>query len=89
LINPKLTYKSKEKELLNEGCLSVPGYEGQVERHVTIRVRALTLDGEFEAGGFLARAIQHEMDHLDGKLYIDRLYGDTRLRSLEPKVPLE
>ena len=88
-INPKIVSKSKEKECMPEGCLSVPGYEGDVERYCAIRLKALNIEGEVEASGFLARVIQHEMDHLDGKLYIDSLYGDTGLRSLESSVPLE
>ncbi|MFH1429723.1 MAG: peptide deformylase [Candidatus Margulisiibacteriota bacterium] len=89
LINPKYTYKSKEKKVLAEGCLSVPGYEGQVERHVTVRIKTMNVEGELEANGYLAQAIQHEMDHLDGILYIDCLYGDTGLRRLDPKTPVE
>ncbi|MFC1478243.1 peptide deformylase [Candidatus Margulisiibacteriota bacterium] len=89
LINPKITYKSKEKNVLAEGCLSVPGYEGQVERHVTVRIKTMNIEGELEAAGYLAQAIQHEMDHLDGTLYIDCLYGDTGLRSLSPQTPVE
>ncbi len=59
-----------------EGCLSVPGVEGEVERAETIRVRGLDEKGapvSFAASGLLARALQHEIDHLDGILFIDRL----------------
>ena len=88
LINPKVLEKSQEKAVQMEGCLSVPGYEGEVERSVTITMKTMN-GGNFTVNGFLARAIQHEMDHLNGKLYIDCLYGDTGLRRLESKTPRE
>lgn len=68
-----------------EGCLSVPGLRGFVERPQHIRVRALDLKGDpigFEVHGFLATVFQHEFDHLDGKLYVDRL-KDSRLLVFE------
>lgn len=79
LINPKITYKSKEKDILVEGCLSVPGFEAEVERYSTIKIKAFNLKQELAINGFLARVIQHEMDHLNGILYIDRLSRDTKL----------
>jgi len=91
-INPKITKRSKDMDIMAEGCLSVPGYEGDVQRSITITVKTMNLKGDtvsFEAQGFLARAIQHELDHLDGKLYLDCLYGDTGLRPLESGVPIE
>jgi peptide deformylase len=66
-----------------EGCLSIPGIYADVERHAAVRVRALDLGGEpveFEAEGLLSRALQHEVDHLDGVLFIDRLDPDERQR---------
>lgn len=82
-----------------EGCLSVPGLRGFVERPQHIRVRYLTLDGseaEVELGGFLATVFQHEFDHLDGVLYVDRLAHPSLLsfeeeyrRFLEPQEETE
>lgn len=73
MINPKRVEESGDVEAL-EGCLSVPERVGKVKRFETVKVEYQTADGEetaIEAGGFLARIIQHEMDHLDGILYTD------------------
>jgi peptide deformylase len=75
-INPKYTYMSDETEEDWEGCLSVPDMRGRVKRSKNIKVKALDRDGkefELEASDFKARVIQHEGDHLIGKLYIDRM----------------
>lgn len=75
LINPKIIKKSWRKEAEEEGCLSLPGIYGFVKRSAKITVEAYGYDGEkinFEAKGLFARVIQHEMDHLDGILFIDR-----------------
>jgi peptide deformylase len=75
LINPKIILRDGEEEM-DEGCLSVPGFYERVQRAVHIRVRALNeLDQtiEFDASGLEAVCIQHEMDHLDGKLFVDYL----------------
>lgn len=80
LINPKIISKSKETELDWEGCLSVPDVYGKVERYTKIKVSALGMDGKdikFKANGFLARTIQHEIDHLDGILFTKRVIGKT------------
>lgn len=74
-INPQIIKYSKKVHEVGEGCLSVPNTYGAVVRHKNITLRALDEDGnEFErgAGGLLAQIIQHECDHLDGTLYIDR-----------------
>ena len=76
LINPEIIYKSEEMILFCEGCLSVPGQSAEVERHQKIKVRYLDYDGkecEIEAEDYPAVVLQHEIDHLDGILYIDRL----------------
>ncbi len=76
LINPKITTTSKEKECLDEGCFSVPEVYGPVERPKKIKVACINLDGKkvvISASGYYARVIQHEMDHLDGILYTDRV----------------
>ena len=75
-INPEVIWLSDEKVCGTEGCLSVPGQSAEVERFAQIRVRYLDYHGkeqEILADGFLAIVLQHEMDHLDGILYIDRL----------------
>ncbi len=74
-INPEITEKNGE-EVGEEGCLSVPGEYENVKRFALIKAKALDIKGEefeIEAEGLLARAIQHELDHLDGKLFIDKL----------------
>src|SRR5881398_2526777 len=75
LINPEIELRG-ESEVGVEGCLSFPEITGDIERAQSVIVRAQTLEGEtiqFEAGGLLARAIQHEHDHLHGILFIDRM----------------
>jgi peptide deformylase len=75
MVNPVLTAKSLAKEWDEEGCLSVPNTFGQVKRHKKIRCQFLTIEGNakrIEAKGLLARVIQHEIDHLDGILFIDK-----------------
>ncbi|MBT8107920.1 MAG: peptide deformylase [Gammaproteobacteria bacterium] len=82
LINPEIVEKDGVT-VTDEGCLSVPGYYEEVERAEHIRVRFLDRDGndqEMEAEGLLAVCIQHEMDHLDGKLFVDYLSETKRLR---------
>lgn len=76
LINPRLLEPSRETAKAEEGCLSIPGVSGAVERAERITVEGLGPDGEpvrIEAEGMLARCLQHEVDHLDGILFIDRL----------------
>jgi peptide deformylase len=75
-INPEITWSSDEKQVYDEGCLSVPGIYDGVERPSRVKVRALGLDGqpfELEADGLLAVCIQHEMDHLLGKVFVEYL----------------
>jgi peptide deformylase len=75
-INPEITWSSDEKQLYDEGCLSVPGIYDGVERPARVKVRALDLQGksfELEADGLLAVCIQHEMDHLLGKVFVQYL----------------
>ncbi len=76
LINPEIVWASDEKVLNEEGCLSVPGIYDGVERSTSIRVTALDADGEMrtiEADGLLAVCIQHELDHLLGKVFVEYL----------------
>lgn len=75
-INPELIWVSPEMQIYDEGCLSVPGVYDGVERHAKVRVRAYDADGkqfELDAEGLLAVCIQHEMDHLKGKVFVEYL----------------
>jgi len=75
LINPRLTYKSREKEVSEEGCLSLPGVYFKIERSKKVRVKAQDPEGKkvkIKAKGLLARALQHEIDHLEGILIKER-----------------
>jgi peptide deformylase len=83
LINPELIDKSDEMTLVDEGCLSVPEVYDKVSRHARVRVRALDRSGEaheFEAEGLLSVAVQHEMDHLLGKVFVEYLSPLKRTR---------
>jgi peptide deformylase len=76
LINPEILEASKETEKNEEGCLSIPGVRDMVERSSRVRVRGLSEQGEireFDAEGLVSRILQHEVDHLDGILFFDRV----------------
>lgn len=90
LVNPEIIEESG-CEMGTEGCLSIPGKVGDVERFTNIKVKYQTLQGEekvLEAEEFLARIIQHELDHLDGVLYTDRA-EDVRLATVEEYEEVE
>jgi len=81
-VNPEIEVLEGETAGYWEGCLSVPGLRGYVERPQRVRVRALDAHGkriELELHGFLATVFQHEFDHLDGRLYVDRLKDNSLL----------
>ena len=83
LINPKIEVLNEEEEINSEGCLSVPGFFEEVSRPSEINITALNLEGEkftIVATGLLAVAVQHEMDHLDGKIFVDFLSNLKRQR---------
>ena len=85
-INPQIVSLSQETEIAEEGCLSLPGYQGAVERPVRASVRGKNRRGRgqtIEAEGLLARCFQHEIDHLDGVLFTDRMSPDALLRPVE------
>lgn len=85
LINPKITAKSRKKIVTEEGCLSFPGIFLPISRAEEVQVRYLDQDGKpqkIKGAGLLARALQHEIDHLDGVLFIDRL-KKTKIKSLK------
>jgi len=86
LVNPQITPLSDEMEEDWEGCLSIPDLRGRVPRYKTIHVQALDRNGntlDFIANDFHARVIQHEFDHLNGKVYIDRMRDLTTLTFLQ------
>jgi peptide deformylase len=83
LINPEIVARSDEMAVAEEGCLSVPAIYDKVERHARVTVRALDRDGqpfEMEAEGLSAVCVQHEMDHLRGKVFVEYLSGLKRDR---------
>ena len=85
-INPELIAKSDDKTIHEEGCLSIPEYYEEVERPASVTVRYLDLDGkqhEIEANGLLATCIQHEIDHLNGVLFIDHISKLKRDRAIK------
>jgi peptide deformylase len=85
VVNPALEWSSEEQETAEEGCLSLPGVAVDVERPLHARIRALDGSGEpilIEASGLEARVLQHEIDHLDGVLIIDRIAKDQRREAL-------
>jgi peptide deformylase len=76
LINPEIVWSSEEKRVYEEGCLSIPEYYEEVERPDRVRFRYMNLDGETveqDADGLMATCVQHEIDHLNGVLFIDHL----------------
>lgn len=82
LVNPRLVFQSKQKETKEEGCLSFPGIYGKVERALDVEIEGKDLDGHsirLRGHGLLARAFQHEMDHLDGIVFIERMGMAQRL----------
>ncbi len=92
LINPVILSASDELEMSWEGCLSVPGVRGQVPRHGRVEVEYCDRQGQPHRQvwtGFVARIVQHEIDHLDGKVFLDRVQSETDLLSEEVYQALE
>jgi len=88
LVNPEIAEASAECEAGEEGCLSVPGFVGEVKRATAVRLKAQTVNGRpirMDVKGYLARVFQHEIDHLDGVLFIDRVEGPDKLRRITPQ----
>ena len=86
LVNPEVEWRSSEEEVADEGCLSLPGVLVEVERPVHVRVRGLDARGDaltIEASGLEARVIQHEIDHLDGVLILDRTSRSQRKEAMK------
>ena len=87
LINPEVVRRKGER-LVNEGCLSIPGYIGKIKRPESVTVKGLDRNGKgirIKAEGLLAQALEHEIDHLNGVLYIDRLENMDNLHKIEPE----
>lgn len=87
MINPEILEETVEDDVYREGCLSIPGLEGDVWRPIGIKVRYQNLEGEtveIEAEDLFARCIQHEIDHLDGILFIDRMPPKDRKKLTIP-----
>ena len=87
LVNPEIV-RRKGQRLVSEGCLSIPGYVGELFRAESVTVKGLDLAGKpvrIKAEGLLAQAIEHETDHLNGILYIDRMESTETLRKIEPE----
>ena len=85
LANPELEWRSDDQDVLEEGCLSLPGIQVDVERPLHVRVRGMDEHGDerrIEASGLEARVIQHEMDHLDGVLILDRTSREQRREAM-------
>lgn len=92
LVNPRLVAASDEMELGWEGCLSVPGVRGQVPRHQTVEVDYCDRHGQPHRQiwqGFVARIFQHEADHLEGKVFLDRVQSEADLLSEEAYQAME
>jgi peptide deformylase len=88
IINPEIVKSSGEMEV-GEGCLSVPGYQGELKRSASVTVKGLNREGgkiRIKATSLLAQALQHEIDHLNGILYIDHIESEDKLYKLEPKT---
>jgi len=90
MINPEIVKSSGEK-LVSEGCLSVPGYYGEIERSESVTAKGRDRNGKeirIKASGFLAQALEHEIDHLNGILYVDYLKSMEELYKIEPDEKL-
>lgn len=87
LVNPEIVKKTGERSI-DEGCLSVPGYVGQVKRAESITVKGRNRNGKairIKADGLLAQALEHEIDHINGVLYIDYMESADALHKIEPE----
>ena len=88
LINPEVVRRVGER-LVTEGCLSIPGYFGEIKRAQRVTVKGKDLSGKevrIKAEELLAQALEHEIDHINGVLYIDHLESDEKLHRIEPEI---
>jgi len=91
IVNPQMVKRSGEREVI-EGCLSVPGYYGEIKRSVSVTVKGWDRQGKairIKATGLMAQALEHELDHLNGILYIDHIESQDRLHKIEPDTGTE
>ena len=91
IVNPQMVKRSGEREV-TEGCLSVPGYYGEIKRSVSVTVKGWDRQGKairIKATGLLAQALEHELDHLNGILYIDYIESQDKLHKIEPDTGTE
>lgn len=89
IINPEIIRRAGEQEVM-EGCLSVPGYYGEIKRPAEVTVKGKDRRGSairIKAAGLMAEALEHEIDHLDGRLYIDHVENADRLHKVEREMP--
>lgn len=89
LINPEIVKRNGERAV-TEGCLSVPGYYGEIKRSKTVTAKGKDVSGKeirIKAEELLAQALEHEIDHLNGKLYIDHLESQEKLHRVEDETP--
>ena len=87
IINPQIIRRTGER-LVNEGCLSIPGYVGEIKRAESVRVKGKDQNGKeirIKADELMAQALEHEIDHLNGVLYVDHLESQDKLRKIEPE----
>ena len=91
IVNPEMVKRSGEREV-TEGCLSVPGYFGEIKRSVSVTVKGRDRHGKvirIKATGLMAQALEHELDHLNGILYIDHIESEDKLHKIEPETDTE
>ena len=91
IINPEIVERTGEQEV-TEGCLSVPGYCGEIKRSAQVIVKGRDRHGKrikVKASGLMAEALEHELDHLDGKLYIDHIENQDKLYKIERRISPE
>jgi len=88
IINPKIVKRAGEREVA-EGCLSLPGYAGEIKRSVSVIVKGQNRQGKairLKTTGLMAEALEHELDHLNGILYVDHLESQDKLHKIEPET---
>ncbi len=88
VINPEIVKRAGEREV-TEGCLSIPGYAGEIKRSVSVTVKGRDRQGKtirIKATGLMAQALEHELDHLNGILYIDHIEGQDKLHKVETET---
>ncbi len=88
IINPKIVKRAGEREV-TEGCLSLPGYAGEIKRSLSVTVKGQNRQGKairLKATGLMAEALEHELDHLNGILYVDHIESQDKLHKIEPET---